>query len=71
MLEQDTGGQIHVDLRQFTLGDLSLDRYLSRLDVAIQTLHRIVFQSGVSYAGSELVRELVRQMEELRRVLAS
>ena len=65
ILEIDTGGQLHDDLRQFTLGELSLDNYLARLDVHIQILHRI-FQQVESYAGSEVVR----QMEDLRRLLA-
>ena len=36
LFEQDSGGQMYSDLRQFTLGELSLDNYLARLDGQIQ-----------------------------------
>jgi hypothetical protein len=58
---EDSGGRLHADLRQFSLGLLPLGDYLGRLDGVILGL-RMYFPQGNSY---------VRPWEELRRALAS
>lgn len=65
MLARGSGGQMHADLVQLTLGELPLSDYLLRFDGNIQILQR-TFQHGDSQVGSDVVR----QCEALRRTLA-
>jgi hypothetical protein len=65
ILAQDSGGQLHADLRKFTLGRVALGDYLHLLDGHIQIL-----QNAFQQADLQVEADVVRQYVDLRSVLA-
>ena len=65
ILAQDSGGQLHADLRKLTLGRLELGDYLHMLDGHIQIL-----QNAFQQAELQVEADVVRQYVDLRSVLA-